>query len=174
MRDAYSQAHRGSAIWVSSCRTAFRRHASAPKASKAKSKIVEADPGESPWPATDIRSGCRLAISPLLAGSSPANKRSRVDFPAPLGPTIAIRSPGLTEKDTSSKSGQPQVYANETPEKASKDITPHATEFLGKNSRAPLAEVFPKRDEGLRCRTGRLAAHAPQELDFYDGPEVGL
>src|SRR5690606_7087541 len=42
---------------------------------------------------------------PASAGSSPANTRSSVLLPAPLGPTIAIRRPGGTSMSTPASAG---------------------------------------------------------------------
>ena len=41
--------------------------------------------------------------SPLDGRSSPAITRSRVDFPAPLGPTTPILAPGRNVRVTSSR-----------------------------------------------------------------------
>ena len=39
-----------------------------------------------------------VVISPPIKGSSPAIRESRVDFPQPEGPTIAINSPSFSER----------------------------------------------------------------------------
>src|SRR5579884_3120781 len=43
---------------------------------------------------------------PLVARSSPATRFSRVDFPLPDGPMMAVTSPAGTSSDTASRAGR--------------------------------------------------------------------
>src|SRR5882724_11947290 len=45
--------------------------------------------------------------SPALGESRPAMRRSRVDFPQPLGPTIEINSPAAAASDMASRASAP-------------------------------------------------------------------
>src|SRR5215469_14989987 len=50
--------------------------------------------------------------SPRVVRSTPASALSRVDFPAPFGPTTAVIFPACTEIETSSMTGGPPYPAH--------------------------------------------------------------
>ncbi len=62
-------------------------------------------------------------MRPASGSSSRSSKSATVDFPLPLGPTIATISPARTENDTSSSTGPPRSNDTVT---ASNSISPRA------------------------------------------------
>ena len=57
---------------------------------------------------------CGLQVSPLCLGTSPAIAFSKVDFPAPFGPTSATRLPQEVAIETES-SARISRYATDKP-----------------------------------------------------------
>ena len=59
------------------------------------------------WSRTAVRTVLPRLTRPLVGATVPATSPRRVDFPAPLAPRIAVRSPGAIRHVTSCRTSPP-------------------------------------------------------------------